>query len=472
MHVCIIGTGASGWMCCNLLKDIYFIEKITVIGSPDIPSIGVGESNTLTFVLDFLSILISQGDFTLDEFIRETDATVKYGVRYIDWSKNDFIHHFKNETEEIRHYGRLLANKNEETYIHDLFDQHLTSVIFQDNVSLDENSHPISYHFDAGKFIDFFSKNALKNPKVNFISGTVDDVKKGDRITSIFVDGQEYLADYYVFATGDSKVNSDLLGIEYEDLSNVLLTNKAVVYPLKYTDKRKQFHPYTKAKTMKNGWRWITPTWSRIGTGYVFSDNHISIDEAIDEFLTDIGDKTLEPFVVDFSPKYNKTSFRENYCTIGMAQGFLEPLDAPGITITIKVIENIIDYLASKDLHDNSIQLERINEKITSYYEYWCSFILCQYKTCHRNDTDFWKDHKLVKYDYYDIIMNNLDDLYFSTVHELMMFHQTIASKDIRWKTTLKGKPYKLLNEEYPVMHHLDFIQKRREEPQPQLELD
>ena len=89
---------------------------------------------------------------------------------------------------------------------------------------------------------------------------------------------------------------------------------------------------------MKNGWRWITPTQSRIGTGYVFSDNHISIDEATNEFLEDIGDKTIKPFLVDFNPKCNKRPFKFNSCTIGMSSGFLEPLDATGLQISIQAI--------------------------------------------------------------------------------------------------------------------------------------
>ncbi len=464
MHVCIIGTGTSGWMCCNLLKDIEIIKKITIIGSPNIFPIGVGESNTLIFGNSFLDILLENKDFSLGEFIRGTDATIKYGVRYVDWTKNDFLHHFKEYTDEIHHYGRLLANKDKETYIHDLFDEYFTKMVFQDNIILEEYAYPKSYHFDAGKFVKFFSKNALKNPKVNLIYGTVDNIKKDSKIKSIFIDGKEYSADYYVFATGDSKLNQDLLNIEYEDLSNVLLTNKAVVYPLKYTDKTKQFHPYTKAKTMKYGWRWITPTWSRIGTGYVFSTDYISIDEAIDEFLTDIGNKTLEPSVVDFQPKYNKTPFFENYCTLGMAHGFLEPLDAPGITITIQTIHEIIKYLFSKKLDDNSTQLEQINERLSAEYQHWCAFILAQYKTCHRNDTNFWKDHKIVKYDYYDLIIDNLDNLTFNRAYEMLMFQQTIASKDIQWKTILKSKPYKLIRPNFPVINHLDFIQKYHEE--------
>lgn len=463
MHVCIVGTGASGWMCCNALKTLDFIEKITIIGSPSIPTIGVGESNTIVFIRDFLDVLISNGDFTYEEFIRGTDAAIKYGVKYVNWSKKDFIHNFKhfNRTDKPTHYGRLLANKDENTYIHDIFDSYITKIIFDNHVSLDENEYPVSFHFDAAKFIDFFSKNALKNSKVNFISGTVDGVlKKDDEVQSILVDRKLCVADYYVFATGDTKLNDKILQIKYKDLSDVLLTNKAVVYPLQYTDKRNQFHPYTIAKTMKYGWRWITPTWSRIGTGYVFSTNHISIDEAIDEFLSDIGDKTLKPMVVNFEPKYNETPFHKNYCTLGMAQGFLEPLDAPGITITIKTILELVEYLSNKEKLTNiNSELERLNEIICEQYKFWCSFILCQYKTCSRNDTNFWEDQKLAKYEPYDTIISNLDNYYYADSCELFMFQQTIASKDIKWKTNLKSPPYKVLEKKYPAIHHLDYLQ-------------
>jgi hypothetical protein len=176
MHVCIIGTGASGWMCCNALKTLDFVKKITIIGSPIVPTIGVGESNTIVFIRDFLEVLISQGDFTYEEFIKQTDAVIKYGVKYVNWSKKDFIHNFKhfNQTNKPTHYGRLLANKDENVYIHDIFDSNITKVIFNNHVSLDDDEYPISFHFDAAKFISFFSKNALKDPKINFISGTVD----------------------------------------------------------------------------------------------------------------------------------------------------------------------------------------------------------------------------------------------------------------------------------------------------------
>ena len=112
MEICIIGTGASGWIACTILKKLEFIKKITIIGSSKIPSIGVGESTTLNFVSQVLS------EVELKKFVQRSDATVKYGVYYKNWSKRDFIHYFKSGNDFLRKnnveetWGEKLANKD------------------------------------------------------------------------------------------------------------------------------------------------------------------------------------------------------------------------------------------------------------------------------------------------------------------------------------------------------------------------
>jgi tryptophan halogenase len=266
-------------------------------------------------------------------------------------------------------------------------------------------------------------------------------------------------ADYFIFASGNSDLIRNILKEEYVDLSDVLLTNKAVVYPLEYTDKRNQFHPYTLAKTMKYGWRWITPTYSRIGTGYVFSDRHVSVDQAVDEFLNDIGDKTLSPRVVEFCPRYNKKTFKKNYCTLGMLNGFLEPLDAPGLSMTGDVLIKLEKYLEYDYGGDDYLimQLDHMNGYIKDMYQFWASFILAQYKTCHRNDTKFWIDHKNVKYDFYDNIIENLNN-YMLFNSSMMMFYHTLAGKDYQWNRGMHLAKFDDSSLK-PAEHHLDFIE-------------
>ena len=244
-------------------------------------------------------------------------------------------------------------------------------------------------------------------------------------------------------------------------MSDVLLTNKAFVYPLEYTDKRNQFHPYTVAKTMKYGWRWITPTYSRIGTGYTFSSNYVSEDRAREEFINDVG-VDIEPRLVNFYPRYNKKTYHENYCTLGLANGFLEPLDAPGLTLTIDVINHLKPILQQwKDIPDKNIVnslREVINDRIESRYKFWAAFILTQYKTCQRDDTRFWIDHKNVKYDYQEHIINLLGDQYIDH-DDYIMFMHTIAAKDHNWDISSKVLPFKQPEYKTDTTHHLDYVE-------------
>jgi len=467
MNICIIGTGASGWISCTTLKKLDFIKKITIIGSSKIPTIGVGEGTTIDFVSSVLS------DVELKDFVKESDASAKYGVVYKNWSKRDFLHYFTDRIEEKWENIFGLGNKDSETYIHDLRRKKLWEFIQRNEVSLDNNVHSHSWHFDAGKFITFLKKINLQDDKVSCIDDTIIDCKfLDDKIEYIVGERNEkYIADYFVNCCGDNDLNEKIFMEEYESLSSCLLTNKALFYPLQFTNKREQFHPYTAAKTMNCGWRWITPTQSRIGTGYVFSDNHISVDEATNELLTDIGDMTLQPRLVDFSPRYNKKPFKTNSCTIGMSSGFLEPLDAPGLSLTNDAIRFLIEILKVKSKNkDHSRIVKKSNNNFIFCQKEWCFFILQQYKTCWRNDTQFWIDHKNVECDIYD----TMHDLLFKKFAFNKQFYHNIqglpinppfpiittASKDVRWESSIMEKPFPIEQPTTETIHHLDYIQR------------
>jgi tryptophan halogenase len=471
MHICIIGTGVSGLMsACELVK-LDFVKKITIIGSKRIPSIKVGESTTYPFY-DFV-----KRNFDVSDFVQKSDATVKYGVYYSNWSKKDFIHFFTTDEPFLRNshiersYCELLANKDPDIHIHDLIGNKLWKTIQKNEVSLDFDEQPHSWHFDAGK-IKIFLKNHLKNnTKVTFFEDTIINCKFSFDDIIEYVIGEnntKYIADYFVNCCGSNEINEKIFKEEYFSLSSYLLTDKALVYPLKYKDKRKEFNPYTIAKTMKNGWRWITPTQSRIGTGYVFSSNHVSIDEATNEFINDIGDRSIDPFLVDFIPRYNVKPFKLNSCTIGLSSGFLEPLDAPGLAFTSGFIDTLVNFLSNmskmkyKNMHGKKEHCKSANSHHSRYFEWWCSFILHQYKTCWRRDTPFWLDHKSVKCDFYEHIISSMEyvPMHLFEKYEYEMFFKTTAAKDIQWKSKIKLKPFPVEQLYTETIHHLDYIQK------------
>jgi tryptophan halogenase len=487
MHLCVVGSGASGWLVANQLKEQDYITKITIIGSPKIPHIGVGESTTLS-----LPTAHSKFNVELGEFIRESHAAVKYGVYYKNWSKNDWIHFFKSESPfkksglSARKYIQLLGNKPVDTFIHDIYGKTIWKEVVGKNNVFPENrgiteieeEYPHTFHFDAGQYIKYLKKQAFKSTKIEFVEETVENVNftEGGYIQSLdLTNNINIVADYYVNTTGQSLNTKNVFNEQYDSLEDILLTTKAVVYPLPYTNKREQFHPYTIAKTMKHGWRWITPTWERIGTGYTFSENHISIDEAVNEFVNDIGDKTIQPIVVDFRPRVNKQTFKINSCSIGMANGFLEPLDAPGLALTNNVTSNLERLLKvyyqdiqNKNLYNNILYnkgINMLNNGIKKSYNFWITFILNQYKTCYRNDTSFWVDHKNVKWDQWDLAVSDLNaycDIH-KNDYDVMMLAQTISSRNIQYNTPLPKHitplNFPLKETSPPTQHHLDWIE-------------
>tara|TARA_B100000287_G_scaffold98572_1_gene90645 strand:+ start:2626 stop:4080 length:1455 start_codon:yes stop_codon:yes gene_type:complete len=480
MHICVIGTGASGLMAACALKEQSWVERVTLIGSPKIPTIGVGESTTLNFEKWNRKFLNNFSDF-----IRESDAAVKYGVYYEGWNPGrGWLHHFKSEIQTESNgitqfdYGILLGNKPEDVYIHDIYGKKLFEYATNNQVVVDREKYadefPFSWHFDAGKYIKFLLDICIMSDKVRVVFDTVVDCKyhTENNIESIsgltLESGTEVTADFYINSTG---AKSDVFKEDYVSLSDVLLTDRALFYPLEYTDREKQLHPYTIAKTMNHGWRWITPTASRIGTGYAFSSQHVSDDDAIKEFVSDIGDDSIQPNIVDFKPRYNTRPYKANSITLGMANGFLEPLDAPGLSISIMSLENVMHYLSyldnrlhiQTDLHNpnhpwNDIVEINCEENI-DMHKWWAAFILTQYKTCHRKDTDFWFDHSTVQWDYQDNLMDNLtNQSMWPDCGASMMFHQTIAARNIQWYTPTNELPFLLRERTATTTTHANYL--------------
>ena len=157
-----------------------------------------------------------------------------------------------------------------------------------------------------------------------------------------------------------------------------------------------------------------------------------------------------------------------------MANGFLEPLDAPGLALTNNVTNRLEDLLKiyhtdiqNKNLYNNTLYnegLDILNANVRKSYNFWTTFILNQYKTCYRNDTQFWVDHKNVKWDQWDLAVSDLNaycDIH-KNDYDVIMLAQTIASRDIQYYTPLPPHitPLNFPLEETtpPTQHHLDWI--------------
>ncbi len=488
MKVCVIGTGASGWMAANYLLLNPRITEITVIGSSKIPTIGVGESTTGRFD-DFLEIL----GVDAAEFVTESDAAVKYGVQYEGWGPRTFLHGFKSQFSFQRQgwdqeqYGRLLGKKPKGQCVHELIEDKVWEFTRHNHVStqayglLELGSVPPevfgtmpreyinAWHFDANCFIRYMTKRARRDPRIRVIDDRVIDCQwdsQGQMQSVVCENTGSVTADYFVISTGETDFNQRVFRAEYHGLGDVLLTDRAVFMPIEYQDLDREFHPYTVARSMKHGWRWITPTFSRIGSGYAFSSRFCSDEEAVAEFLTDAGDPDRKPFVVDFKPRTIGQQYFERHCFLGMASGFLEPLDAPGLDMAVNNIMQIGEYL-DWNTEQRRSNMDRINMISKSRINWLASFILAQYKHSTRNDTEFWRAQKSVHFEPYEQIMTNIDNIGRAVGrNHHMMFYHTLAARDVQWTVSpeLADVPLTAIPEiELPTMHHRYFIEDLRQ---------
>jgi tryptophan halogenase len=463
MHICIVGAGAAGWMTYHCLKNHALVEKITLIKSPSIPKIGVGESTTL-LMNHFINVL-KLTEQERNQFIYDIGGALKYGVSYEGWSSRKFLHHFTTQMtstsdnrREAHNIGFTLGAKPTSEN-HGDYTSPFAQYAYQNKVCIDRNMHRNAYHFDANKFIDTLESMSIGESKLELVIGTVADlIREGELVKeAVLTDQRRIEADFFISCVGQRSFNEDVFGETYVDYGEYLLTRKAWACPVEYSDPVAQFHPYTISKTMSSGWRWITPTRERIGTGYVFSDAHISVEQARDEFLADVGDTNLEPFLVDFSPRRTTQVFRPNTCTFGMASGFQEPLDAPGLSMSYA---NIYQLYNSLHLFENNrlpeSVLEKENEWAKSYFDFWASFIIHQYKTCMRDDTQFWQDHKQVSFPTHNEIVHALFNptliqdgdhhiVHFDNprIYEPWMFYNTTSGKDLTWIVPENLTPFK-----------------------------
>ena len=477
MHICIVGTGASGWMTAHSIAQLPNVSKITIVGSDKIPTIGVGESTTLTF----MSYLEEVFGYSLEnpckhfmKFLTDIDAALKFGVYYDGWSDKPFLHEFITQNENVLNAERRLGKKPKDDKVNEYISPVINYVmrnhlyIEKYDETLHNRSMRAAIHFDANMFIRTMKDMAKANNKIIHVVGTALDLNyiDGEATSVVLDDERTIVADYFVSCIGQTAFNQRVFKEEYQNYNDILLTNRAIAGPMEYTDKRAQFVPYTTARTMKNGWRWITPTWSRVGTGYAYSSNHISDDEAAHEFLQNVGDRNfkIDPFIVDFTPRKAVAPFKKNTCTIGMAAGFVEPLDAPGLSLTTSGISHLKKILLGKTT------IQDANDNLDWHYKLWVAFILNQYKTSNRNDTPFWKDAKNVVFPLYDEIFAWITGeteqvpigipggSYHHSIWEPNMFWNTIAGKDINWNVSDPAPLVKVLDNGIDGGHHLDYF--------------
>jgi tryptophan halogenase len=419
--IVVVGGGSSGWMSAATLIRFFPYKDITVIESANTPIIGVGESTLGHFTYFLHALGIDEKDL-----FKYADASYKLSIKFTDFYKKDYgsfhypfgrVHEseelFGNEGLKAWYYKKLFYP---ETPVEDYCRTYYPAMPLIENNKLFKNEdnsldgfifeHSSAFHFDAVKFGIYLRDKYCVPRGVKHIVSEVKDVKVGENGVEELTleDGSTISADLYIDCTGwKSLLLGQALGEEFISYEHLIPNNKAWATKIQYVDKEKEMEPYTNCTAIGNGWVWNIPLWNRIGTGYVYSDKYIDKEEALKEFKQHLkSDKLAVQRDDDFDPdelEYKDISMRigihkrtwvKNVVAIGLAAGFVEPLESTGLLTVHEFLLKLVRSLEKDNF--NRFDIDAYNLLTNSQYDGMCKFVSLHYALSNRDDTQYWLD--------------------------------------------------------------------------------
>lgn len=423
--IIIVGGGSAGWMTASTLIKYYPEKEISVIESPNIPIVGVGES-TLGSIRDWVNAL----DIDEKDFMYYTDASYKMSIKFTNFYNGTdegfyypfgvpFTSHFGEESlfshEEMLKFWQIKKSKDKDLPVQDYCRTFWSTMPLIENnkFSLNEkglfdNYHPklnLAYHFDATKFGAWLRDRYSKPKGVNHIQAEVIEIKTNeDGIESLLLDnGDSVCADLYIDCTGfKSLLLGETLKEPFISFEDILPNNRAWAAQIPYTDKEKELEPYTNCTALENGWAWNIPLWSRLGTGYVYSDKYVSPEEALDQFKSYLNSEKMSvhnPNRVTEDIQFKDIKMRvgrhqrmfvKNVVAIGLSAGFIEPLESNGLFSVHKFLFYLVDALNRGPISEWDRNV--YNFSCNNLFDRFSEFVALHYGLSHRSDTEYWKD--------------------------------------------------------------------------------
>lgn len=395
----IVGGGTAGWLAALMLQDAVKRQKldasITVVESSKIPTIGVGEGTTAVF-RQMLQ------NFGLDEFefLRETEATIKFGIRHKDWKAVG--HHYDGPIDDphlvvepqggspqsyIDVFSVAAGRKVSDTHLFGyLLDQHKSPFARKANgklVPMSPFHH--AYHFDqalAGRWLRKKSKGVTTVDAQ--VMGVERNAETGD-IEKLLTDGDPVEGDFFFDCTGFRKsLVGKELGGKWVSYADQLPVNRAMPFWIDLKEGQ-EIPPYTLAWAQSSGWLWSIPTQTRFGCGYVYSDRFLKPEQAQDEIEKALGHKIEPRNDLRFDVGRQKDAWINNCLALGLSSSFLEPLEATSIHGTV------VQMMVFTNFHMNLSDEDRAtyNAFAAGQVDDFRDFINLHYVTA-RRDTPFW----------------------------------------------------------------------------------
>jgi len=447
--IVIVGGGSAGWMTAATLIKHFPNKDISLIESPDVPIVGVGES-TIGQINEWLDLL----DIKDEDFMKDTDASYKLSISFTDWAGKDsgsFHYPFGTPWTVGTSFGLndwfIKKAWYPETPVQDWCDCYFPQMSCVYDNKITENSeeelplwsfkHDVAYHFDAAKFGAWLREKYCIPRGVKHIAGTINEDVSTNEQGIEYVElttGEKIYADLFIDCTGwKSLLLGKTLGVEFESYSDILPNNKAWATRIPYQDKEKELEGYTDCIARENGWVWNIPLWSRVGTGYVYSDQYISDAEALEQYkdflrtdrkfpVSDDVMETLEFKNISMRVGIHKEIFHKNCVAVGLSAGFIEPLESNGLFTVHEFLGKLVKTLGRPDI--GMIDRAGFNASARGDFRSFAEFVSIHYLLSTRDDTQYWRDAKERKFSKDD----NTPGMYLSYGFDNLIYHRDVIN--------------------------------------------
>jgi hypothetical protein len=402
LHFVVLGGGTAGWMSACLLAKKWPQHRVTVVESPDIGIIGVGEGSTPQLKAFFDTLGLAES-----EWMPKCNATYKAGISFHGWSQRpgfeSYFHPFHTQVDgftepqfafhtRARRTGRDVWAHPDRFFLPARIAAEMRAPLPSENFPFEVG---YGYHFDAALVGRMLRDHAIGKLGVVHLERTVSEVVLDDsgNVTCLRAEGAEMISgDFFLDCSGfRGAIVQKALGEPFRSFADNLFNDRAVAMPT--ANDKGDIPSETRATALSSGWAWKIPLTNRIGNGYVYSSRYMDPDAAETELRAHLGllDTDVEARHLQMNVGRVERTWVKNCLAVGLSQGFIEPLEATALHIVQATVDGFIDAYERGGMLP--VHADEFNIAIARRYDGIRDYIVAHYRMNQRSDSEYWRNN-------------------------------------------------------------------------------